>query len=88
MTPDEFDRRARDAMSEKRAWFQSVGLLQEAISRRDTKSALQLIEAGVELNTQDSDGRTALHYAAIFAKRRGTDLLLRRESESRRPARQ
>ncbi|HEX8225086.1 MAG TPA: ankyrin repeat domain-containing protein [Allosphingosinicella sp.] len=45
-------------------------LLQEAISRRDTEGALKLIEAGVDLDNQDSDGRTALHYAAIFANLR------------------
>lgn len=76
LEPDAFEllrTRGADALLRQPRFDLSVlgrrgqSLLQEAISRRDTGSALKLIDAGVDLDNQDSEGRTALHYAAIFA---------------------
>lgn len=41
-------------------------LLQEAIANDADKIALDLIEKGIELNTQDNNGQTALHYVALY----------------------
>lgn len=42
-------------------------LIQEAISRRDTSSAIKLARAGVNVDNQDNAGLTAVHYAVIFS---------------------
>jgi len=41
-------------------------LLQESISSNNLSAASFLIENGIELNHQDSDGKTSLHYCASF----------------------
>jgi uncharacterized protein len=41
-------------------------LLQESISYDNLLTAKFLIENGIDLNNQDSDGKTSLHYCASF----------------------
>lgn len=43
-----------------------MSLLQEALKNRQDKIALYLIEKGINVNNQDSQGQTALHYIAVY----------------------
>ncbi|MCC6760085.1 ankyrin repeat domain-containing protein [Phnomibacter ginsenosidimutans] len=52
------------------AWVDNYGYsaLHLALSKSDDEIAIMIIEAGCDVNLQDSKGQTALHYCAFYNK--------------------
>lgn len=44
----------------------NMSLLQEALKNKQDDIALYLVQKGINVNNQDSQGQTALHYIAVY----------------------